>query len=502
MLQPFHKKPMRRAGLLQRALLCAAMALVSLASVAQTDNVSLPDMGASADSILSRKEEEDYARTLLMQMRAFEVLVEDPQIAAFFSDMGYRLVAYSDRPDKAFTFVVLNENAVNAFAAPGGVIALFSGMILTAQDESEIAAVLAHEIAHITQLHLYRTLEKTRAMSIPIALAMLGLVLAGGGSGEAIQGALVGGSAALQQAQINFTRQHEAEADRIGIKTLSQAGYDPNGMAAFFEKMDRVTRSAGQGPPEYLRTHPVNVSRIAEAEDRAVRMLVPERSSQRDFFLMQTRLRALVSNTPAEALKYFDDRKRRADVAEGEVEAIEYGSAIALQRQGKYQAARKSLESLLAHSPHLAYELQIADLDLESGDDEAAIRGLDRLYHNFPGNHAIVMQYGQALLQDQDEQRARKAEAILREQLRRNGEDPRLYELYARALDYSGNRVRASEAIAESYYLRGQIPEAILQLSRLAEQPDLTYYQRARIAARLDEMQATLVELGEEPSQS
>jgi predicted Zn-dependent protease len=265
--------------------------------------------------------------------------------------------------------------------------------------------------------------------------------------------------------------------------------------------MDRVTRSAGQGPPEYLRTHPVNVSRIAEAEDRAVRMLVPERSSQRDFFLMQARLRALISNTPAEALKYFDDRKRRADVAEGEVEAIEYGSAISLQQQGKYQAAHKSLESLLAHSPHLAYELQIADLDLESGDDEAAIRRLDRLYNNFPGNHAIVMQYGQALLQDQDEQRARKAETILREQLRRNSEDPRLYELYARALDYSGNRVRASEAIAESYYLRGQIPEAILQLSRLAEQPDLTYYQRARIAARLDEMQATLVELGEEPSQ-
>lgn len=502
MYQQFRNRRPWFAALLQRALLCTAIVSVSLASVAQTtDNVSLPDMGASADSILSRKQEEDYARTLLMQMRAYEVLVEDPQISAFFSDMGYRLVAYSERPDKAFTFVVLNEDAVNAFAAPGGVIALFSGMILTARDESEIAAVLAHEIAHITQLHLYRTLEKTRAMSIPIALAMLGLVLAGGGSGEAIQGALVGGSAALQQAQINFTRQHEAEADRIGIKTLSQAGYDPNGMAAFFEKMDRVTRSAGQGPPEYLRTHPVNVSRIAEAEDRALHMRVPERTSQRAFFLMQARLRALVSKTPAEALKYFDDRKRRADVGEGEVEAIEYGSAIVLQQQGKYEAARKSLESLLAHSPHLTYELQMADLDLESGDDDAAIKRLDRLYSNFPGNHAIVMQYGRALLQDKDEERARKAEAILREQLLRNNNDPRLYELYARASDYSGNRVRASEAIAESYYLRGQIPEAIRQLSRLAEQSDLTYYQRARIAARLDEMQAKLVELGEKPQQ-
>jgi predicted Zn-dependent protease len=487
--------------ILQRILLSAAMVLVSMASVAQTDNVTLPDMGASADSILSRKEEEDYARTLLMQMRAYEVLVEDPQIAAFFSDMGYRLVSYSDRPDKAFTFVVLNENMVNAFAAPGGVIALFTGMILTADSENEIAGVLAHEIAHITQLHLYRTLEKTKAMTIPIALAMLGLVLAGGGGGEAIQGALIGGTAALQQAQINFTRQHEAEADRIGIKTLSQSGYDPNGMVTFFEKMDRVTRAGGEGPPEYLRTHPVNVSRIAEAEDRASRMNAPEHSSQLDFYLMQARLRAMVSDSPGDALKYFNDRRRRADIDEDEVQAIEYGTAIVYQQQGKYDEARKILESLMVHQTHLAFELQIADLDLKSGHTAAALERLDRLYNNFPGNHAIVMEFGEALLYEKNEERARQAERILREQLLRNSDDPLLQELYARASDASGNRIRASEAIAESYYLRGQIHEAVLQLSRLAQEPDLTYYQRARITARLDEMQKKQIELGEDPHQ-
>jgi predicted Zn-dependent protease len=496
--QPNHRL---RSPLVGRTLLALAILGASMASVAQTDNVTLPDMGASADSILSRKEEEDYARALLMQMRAYEVLVEDPQISAFFSDMGYRLVAYSDRPDKAFTFVVLNEDTVNAFAAPGGVIALFSGMILTAEDESEIAGVLAHEIAHITQLHLYRTLEKTKAMTIPIALAMLGLVLAGGGGGEAIQGAMLTGSAALQQAQINFTRQHEAEADRIGIKTLSQAGYDPQGMVTFFEKMDRATRSAGQGPPEYLRTHPVNVSRIAEAGDRARRMPAPEQTSQLDFFLMQARLRTLVSESPVDALLYFEDRKQRADIDEDELQAIDYGTAMALQQQGKYEESRKMLDGLMALQPHLAYELQLADLDLVSGHDEAAIERLERLYSNFPGNHAIVMEYGRALLYDKDESRARQAQKILSEQILRNGDDPRLQELYARASEYSGNSVRASEAIAESYFLRGQIHEAVMQLTRLAEKPDLTYYQRARITARLDEMQETLAELGEESEQ-
>ncbi len=492
----------KHAGLIQRLLLCACLAGVSLASVAQTDNVTLPDMGASADNILSRKEEEAYSRTLLMQMRAYDVLIEDPLITDYFSDMGYRLVSFSDRPDKAFTFVVLDEDVVNAFAAPGGVIALFSEMILTADDESEIAGVLAHEIAHITQLHLYRTLEKTKEMTIPIALAMLGLVLAGGGGGEAIQSALVGGSAAIQQSQINFTRQHEAEADRIGIKTLSQAGYDPDGMAGFFEALNRVTRSMGQGPPEYLRTHPVTVSRIAEARDRAQNMPPAEYQNQRNFFLMQARLRSLVSDTPEEALIYFDDRKRSADIDQDQIEAIEYGRAIALQDQAHYEEAGKILESLQAFRPHLAFELQLADLDRQSGDVTAALERLDVLYNNFPGNHAIVMLYGRTLLQERDEQRARKAQEILGEQLLRKPEDPRLLELYAQASEFSGNSVRASESMAEAYFLRGQIHDAVRQLTKLAEKEDLTYYQRARISARLDQMRETLIELGEDPEES
>jgi len=495
MRQPDSKFQAKWADCFQRLLLSVCLASVSLASVAQVDNVSLPDMGASADSILSRKEEEEYARTLLMQMRAYDVLVEDPLIAGYFSDMGYRLVSYSDRPDKAFTFVVLDEDVVNAFAAPGGVIALFSEMILTADDESEIAGVLAHEIAHITQLHLYRTLEKTREMTIPIALAMLGLVLAGGGGGEAIQGALAGGTAAIQQAQINFTRQHEAEADRIGIRTLSQAGYDPNGMAGFFEELNRVSRSMGEGPPEYLRTHPVTVSRIAEARDRSRNMPSAEYQNQRNFFLMQARLRSLVADTPDEVLIYYDDRKRRADIDQDQVEAIEYGRAIALQQQTHYEEARKILESLQAFRPHLAFELQLADLDRQAGSVAAALERLDALYNNFPGNHAIVMLYGRTLLQERDEELAEKAQTILGEQLLRRQEDPKLLELYAQAAEFSGNSIRASESIAEAYYLRGQIYDAVRQLTRLSEKEDLTYYQRARIAARLDQMRETMIEL-------
>ena len=475
--------------------IAVATACTSIASVAQTERLDLPDMGASADTIISRAEEAEYAKALVRQMRAYEVLNEDPLISAYFEDMGFRLASNSDRPDKPFTFVVINQDVVNAFAAPGGVIALFSGLILAADDESEVAGVLAHEIAHVTQQHLYRAIENQQAMTIPLALAMLGLILVGGGSGEAIQGALMGGQAAAMQAQINFTRQNESEADRIGIQTLSLAGYSPLGMAEFFEKLSRITRSSGEGPPEYLRTHPVSVSRITEAKDRAENMPKPDRSGDKDFYLVQARLRAKIEEYPNTALDWFNHRLERADVGQSESDAIFYGSAIALQRKGEYEEARKLLESLMARDQHMAYELQLADLDLDSGKDDSALDRLGGLYHSFPGNHAISMQYGQALLKNQDPGQAETASVILRQQLLTHAEDPVLYELYARASNTAGDTIRAKEAMAESYYLKGNVHEAVLQLQKLTEIQDLDYYERARITDRLNELRRELAKM-------
>jgi predicted Zn-dependent protease len=484
--------------LLDRLVLALLTAGTSLVCVAQTERLNLPDMGASAETILSRKEEQEYAEALIRQMRAYEILVEDPLISDFFRDMGYRLASNSDRPDKPFTFVVLNQPVVNAFAAPGGVIALYTGLILAADDQNEVAGVLAHEIAHITQLHLYRAFENQKAMTIPIALAMLGLVLAGGGSGEAIQGALIGGQAAAAQASIFFTRQNEYEADRIGISTLSRAGYDPAGMGQFFEKMGRITRAMGEGPPEYLRTHPVSVSRIAEAENRAANMPKPAPDEGKDFYLVQARLRAMTEKTPDAALQWFDDRMDQPDVSPAESDALFYGRAIALQKKGEYEEARKLLQDLLDRDQHVAYELQLADLDLDSGHQAAAIDRLAGLYHTFPGNHAISLQYAQALLQNQDAEQAQTASVVLRQQLLTRPQDPTLHELYARSANIAGDSVRAKEAIAETYYLRGSVHEAAMQLQELAARDDLDYYQRARITARINELRLELAKMGKE----
>ena len=486
----------------QKALLTAMVTLASLSSIAQNSRIPLPDMGNSASNVLSEKEEADYAKALIRQMRAYEVLVEDPQIDAYFADMGFRLVAHSDRPDKAFTFVVLDEPNINAFAAPGGIVALHSGLILAAGSEHELAGVLSHEIAHITQLHLYRAFENAQRMSIPLALAMLGLILAGGGGGEVISGAVMSSNAMAQQMQINFTRHNEIEADRIGIRTLSQAGFDPHGMSGFFSKLNRLSRANGEGPPEFLRTHPVTVNRIAEAEDRARNMPRPPVTEGLGFYLMQARARALLADKPKDASAWF--RERLEDIyPPAQTTAIKYGLAITLQRNREFEEADQLLEELLDKDPgRLAYQLQIADLDLEQGNGRKALRRLGRLYHNFPGNHAIAMQYSDALLKAENPQQAETASIILRQQTLYRGNDPVLYALYARAANIAGDHVRATEAIAESYYQRGGIREAMEQLETLSKNPDLDYYERSRVSARLMEIRIQMGELKEERSNS
>lgn len=481
--------PYRVPGAVARLTLALALALNAPAAPAQQDRrIELPDLGNSAANYLSDGEEREYARAILMQMRAYGIMVEDPLIAEYFADMGYRLVAHSDRPTMPFHFVVLDEERVNAFAAPGGVVALHSGLILAAEDEDEVAGVLAHEIAHVTQLHIFRTLENAQSMTIPIALGMLALVLAGGGSGDAISGALAGGAAMQQQMFINFTRANEAEADRLGILTLSQAGYDPAGMADFFERINRINRPAGEAPPEFLRTHPVTTNRIAEAKNRAAALPQPERGDGLDFYLAQARLRALFDEDPTAAAAWFRDRLERPGTP-AQATASQYGLAVALQRDRAFDEAAALIGELLDRDPYkLPFLLQMAALELETGRGDAARARLADLHHGFPGNHAIAVQYAEALLFDRDPALAATAAEVLRQQLIEHDDSPRLHELMARASSVAGKDVEAAEALAESYFRSGKTSEAMEQLELLQRRDDLDYYQRSRVTARLEEM--------------
>ncbi|NOR20180.1 MAG: M48 family metalloprotease, partial [Xanthomonadales bacterium] len=417
----------------------------------------------------------------------------------FFSDMGFNLASRSDQPGAAFTFVVLDQSAINAFAAPGGVIALHSGLILLADDQDEVAGVLSHEIAHITQLHMYRAFEKGKTMNIISMLAMMGLILASGGDGEVITGAVMGAQAAAAQAQINFTRHNEIEADRVGIRTLAASGYDPQGMADFFEKMGQTSRANGEGPPEFLRTHPVSVTRIAEAESRIATLPPVEASEGRRFYIVQARLRAQLEKDASKAINHFSTELEKP-LSDARKNGNLYGLAIARQKNADYDEAEAILSELLEKEPsRLAFQLQMADLHLKRGNHQQAIDALADLYHTFPGNQAIALEYGKALLDQNDPKLAETASMVLRQQLTTRKTNPALYALYAQAANLAGDEVRATEAIAESYYQRGGTEEAITQLESLVKREDLDYYQRARVNARLMELR---IEAGDTDSQA
>lgn len=270
-----------RLRLLATTVLTACLA--TLAGAGEPGNVKLPDIGSSAAALATPQELRDYGAGMYQQMRAYDMVLDDPLLNDYINSLGYRLVAASDRPDPNFTFFIVRDQDINAFAAPGGFVAVNAGLINAMGSEDELAGVLAHEISHVQQLHILRAFEDQKKMSIPIMLAMLGVMIAAAGrTDDAAPAALVAGQSLMIQRQINFTRGDEAEADRVGIQILARAGFDPNAMAGAFQELQKVMRVNGIDIPEFLLDHPVDTKRIAEAKERAQQLGCPqERKSMR-----------------------------------------------------------------------------------------------------------------------------------------------------------------------------------------------------------------------------
>ncbi len=481
--------------LLRPTILAALLAAVAAAGAS---NVELPDIGSSAGAIISDQDERRYGEALVRELHRLAHVIDDPLIDGYIKHLGYRIAAHSDQPDRRFTFLALNDDSVNAFAAPGGVIAMHSELILTADNEAEVAGVLAHEVAHVTQRHLARALESAQKVTLPMMLLMVGAAIAAGGDSDAMQTAIVGGQGLLQQMLIKFTRNNEYEADRIGIHTLARAGYDPEGMAGFFGKMARLSRNYGaQNIPEFLRTHPVETTRIAEARNRAAQIKVtpyPEHDPEY-FLLIRERVRVLTSKRPEDLLSYY-----RGRIDQGVAEpADHYGLALTHLAMNDGIRAAETLDSLARERPEsLPIQLAMAKSEFTAGLSDKADRRYRQLLTRFPANVPVSMAYAETLLATGAAEDARRAESLLRPLLSRYDADARLYLLYSRAADETGNRVRAEEAYAQHVFLLGRVYDAVTQLEKLLKEFDLDYYERARIEARLAELRPILAEIQRE----
>ncbi len=512
-------------------------AAIAGAAGAQQNGVRLPDIGSSAASVMSPTEMKDYGSSMLHQMRSYNLVLDDPLVSDYLHSLGYRLVSFSDRPDLEFTFFVVRSNEINAFAAPGGYIGVNIGLMNAMATEDELAAVIAHEIAHVTQQHLLRAFEDSRKSTIPIALAMLGaLVATAGRSDDASQAALMSGISLIQQRAINFTRYDEIEADRVGIQSLARAGYDPLAMADTFSMMQRVMRVNGIDVPEFLRTHPVDVNRIADAKARAVKLekdhgtplpsigvassavIVPQLATSPSelnlqlpngsaqpaletaatdsnyFELMRERARVLNADSANTILRYYSDELKRNPKAD--TVANRYGHALALTRARQPEKALNEFVDLIENQPDSpVFQLGMAEAQDQAGQKAKAFERYQRLSTNHPGNRAITLAFTEALLAKGDRPSALRAQDLLRPLLNLYAEDPDLQRSYARANELAGDKVRAAEAYAEWAFLNGHAEDALNQLKTLSSKQDLSYYQRARVDALITAMTPAVLEL-------
>jgi predicted Zn-dependent protease len=468
------------------------IALLACAALVPAHSQGLPDLGDSSDATLSEKQEYVIGNRIMREVRVDPAFVDDSEVADYIKTLGNRLLGAADgvRPD--IEFFVVQDDAINAFALIGGHIGIHTGLILLTQNESELAGVVGHEISHILQRHqsrLYQSQGKYQMASLA-ALALAILASRGGSSqsGQITEAAVVSASALAMQGQLDYTREHEREADRVGLGLLERAGYDPRGMVSFFERMQRANRlNEFKGAPSYLRTHPLTVERIADMQSRVERMqprLVPDSFEYR---LARAKLRA-GSGSASEAVAYFRNQLAERTVLRPREDI--YGLVQALRRTRDFAGAERELASIRSTgTTHPAFEWLAAQLQADQGRMDVALTLYRNALKTYPQYRGLV--YGQAdiLLQS-----GRNAEAVafLDERIRSTPDDARLYELQAKAHAAMGRRLAQHRSQAEAYFRRGNLAAAVDQLELASKAKGSDFYELSGLEARLRQLRSLL----------
>lgn len=470
--------------------------LFSSAITAQANlEIALPEMGDSAGALVSPLEEYQVGQSFYWRLQQSVTLVEDPEVNSYVRSLGYRLVANSDNPRRSFTFFVVPDTSVNAFAAPGGFIGINTGLVLTSETESELASVMAHEIAHVTQRHILRSFERSKRMSVPMTAAMVAAALLGVADPSVGSAAIMAVQAGNVQMQLDYSRAHEAEADNLGMQTLVNAGFDPHAMPRFFERLQLAGRFyGGSQVPEFLRTHPITGSRIADARGRAANL--ESRSEIRNteqYYLMREKLRVMSSVNMRELIKIYED-----ELKEGSAEnptATRYGYTLALLKNSNFTQARDEVNTLIASDDNqLSYHLALADIEIALGRMDAALAIYDDFQRVYPDDWALSIGQVKALLRANQ---PRKAVTILQRQLDVGESSTTLYKLLAQAYGEMGQRSQSHVWLAEHYHSSGQLMQAADQLRIAADYARGDEFELAKISSRLRQIETDIAMMEE-----
>ncbi|XOV84494.1 MAG: M48 family metalloprotease [bacterium] len=443
----------------RRVLTHLALMLVCFQSIlVQANPNQLPNLGDSSSSLISPQLEKQIGESFLKQINAALNTVDDPLIKYYVSGQLTNLAQHSELRDAIMSVVIIDNPELNAFAAPGGVVGVNLGLLLSAQDVHEYASVMAHELAHLSQRHFARRVEEQRAQTLPtLASLIAALVIGAAGGGDAAIAAISTAQAASAANQLRYSRDREQEADRIGFNTLVRAGHDPAAMSRMFERMQQAYRFTRK-PPEFLLTHPLSETRITDARNQAMSIERKEYSDSLDYQLMRTRAVVHFQNNHAQGITEYRSRLRDNP----NDAAANYGLALSLSRNGEHDEALLRVEELLNVNPQsILYNSAYAELLIEAERTEQAKALLEQQLVLNPDNAPLSMLYAKALNQVGQHE---KAEAVLERQSQVRPNDVDVWYELAETAGLAGNITGVHLARADFFYLHGAYHRSIQHL--------------------------------------
>jgi predicted Zn-dependent protease len=443
----------------------------------------LPDLGDSSQLILSVKEEQATAREILKEVAESPEIVHDIEVIDYLKNLGDRLVAYSPNKRQQFNFFVVEDNSINAFAMIGGVIGVHTGLLLAANNESEVASVLGHEIAHVTQRHLTRMIAQQKNDSIKTIAGLALALLVARANPQLSAGTMTAASAMGVQKELDYTRDHEKEADRVGFQILTDAGFDGRSMVSFFNSLQRGTRFSEGASPSFLRTHPITTERIADIGNRVKETPYRQIPDNPDFMFIKSKLRAM-NGTPQSEIDEFEgsikDKRYINEAAE------RYGLAIAYMRKNDFTKARREVEWLKTNTKKSALiETLACKLEVATNQSGQALNQYTKALNIYPNYRALIYGLAEHYLMMNDPDKSIK---LINDKLILYPDDSYFYELLSKAYAKEGKELLQYQAQAEAYYRKFNLPRAIEQMEFAVKSKDGNFYQKSIVESRLKQL--------------
>jgi predicted Zn-dependent protease len=459
---------------------CLALALAVQPVLA----ADLPDLGEVSRQYFSDQEEQALGRAIMRDVYTDPRYLDDPEIESYLNQLGYKLVSVSTRNQREFNFFVVSDPSINAFAMPGGNIGVHTGLLLAAQSESELASVVSHEIAHVTQDHIARMVAAQSQSQWPTMAALALALLASRSNPNVASAAIASTQAYSIQNQLNYSRDYEREADRLGYEMLTRGGYDPRGMSGFFTRLERANRFYDSSAPAYLRTHPLTTDRIADMQARAEAASYQQVQDSLDFQLVRARLRAQ-EDSPQDAV--LASRNALKEKRYSSETASRYGLVTALLRTRQFREAEAEVQKLLADKPvHPMIQQLAARAALAAGNQALALQRYQAGSTAHPGYRPLQFGQIEALLAAS---RSKDALALVDRQLALYPLDRRLWRLAAQTHAQQGHRLLSHRAQAEAAALSGNLVAAIEQVSLGIKAGDGSFHELSAAEARRREWQ-------------